>query len=138
LATTDEAFNAGLLYSPKGELVGRTNKVFLTDPEEQTLDMSNGSFSGLTAMTTSFGRIGIAISRDAFYAPFLQRMEDLDVELLVQPEAWSGWTISEKDDEWQPDVFLSSGWLQTQKYRTFRFNLTPQLTGNFFELVFDG
>jgi len=86
-----------------------------------------------------FGRVGAAISRDAFYAPFVQRMEDLGAELVAQPEAWTdGWMREDAQGGWLPDVILSSGWSHTQKYRGLTANATPMLHGNLFDLLFDG
>jgi len=138
-AVAPEVFNQAVLFAPDGALAGRVPKVFLTDPEEQVLDLSNGGLSTLPVWDTPFGRLGVAISRDAFYPPLMQRLEDLDVELVLQPEAFSGWTVAqEHQDEWLPDVFLSSGWLHTQKYRTFRHSLNSVYVGNFLDLTFDG
>lgn len=130
--------NSAILFDPTGARVGRVDKVFLTDPEEQALDLVNGSFAALDVIESPFARIGVATSRDAFYPPFMQRLEDLGANLIVQPEAFSGWTVEQLPGDWLPDVFLSSAWLHQQKYSTFAHNLTPQYTGNFFELVFDG
>ena len=138
VATRGECFNSALLYGPDGELLKRIDKVYLTDTEEDSLDLSNGPLETLGVFDLPFARIGAAISRDAFYAPFLQRMEDLGVDFVVQPEAWSGWTTEQEAGDWLPDVILASGWSHTQKYRGFRHNATPMLTGNLFELAFDG
>ncbi|MBI3182236.1 MAG: hypothetical protein HYZ28_08840 [Myxococcales bacterium] len=138
VATSPEVRNAALLYGPDGRLQGRIDKVYLTDPEEQLLDMNNNPLEELGAFELPYGKVGAAISRDAFYPPFLQRMEDLGVELVVQPEAWSGWTIEQLPGDWLPDVILSSGWVHTQKYRGFRYSAAPMLTGNLLDFMFDG
>jgi hypothetical protein len=138
VATSAAAYNSAYLFDPSGAISGRVDKVFLTDPEEQALGLDNGALTALSVLTTPFARIGVATSRDAFYPPFMQRLEDLDADLIVQPEAFSGWGLGELPLEWLPDVFTSSAWTHQQKYRTFRHNLTPQYTGNFFELYFDG
>lgn len=138
VAEGPELYNTALLFNPKGEVAGRVDKVFLTDPEETLLDLDNGSLSGLDVIDTPFARIGVATSRDAFYAPFVQRLDDLGVNLLIQPEAFSGWAIQEQPGDWLPDVFLSSSWLDQQKYAGIAATLTPQFTGNFFDMVFDG
>ncbi len=53
VADAPEVFNSAYLFDPTGELRGRTDKVFLTDPEENDLDLSNGSLSALTLMDHS-------------------------------------------------------------------------------------
>jgi predicted amidohydrolase len=138
VATRGECFNSALLYGPTGELLQRIDKVYLTETEEDSLDLTYAPLEGLGVFELPFGRVGAAISRDAFYAPFLQRMEDLGAELVVQPEAWSGWMVEDSQGGWLPDVILASGWTHTQKYRGFRHNATPMLVGNLFDLTFDG
>ncbi|MBN8227864.1 hypothetical protein JYK02_10120 [Corallococcus macrosporus] len=138
VATGPECFNAALLYAPDGTLAGRSDKVYLTETEEEDLDLSPASLERLGTFTLPFGKVGAAISRDAFYAPFLQRLEDVGTELVTQPEAWSGWTIEDSQGGWLPDTILSSGWSHTQKYRGFRYSAAPMLSGNLFDLVFDG
>lgn len=138
VAAEPTPLNSAYLFEPGGAVSGRVDKVFLVPSEENDLDLVNGSFTALGVLETPFARIGVATSRDAFYAPFMQRLEDLDADLIVQPEAFSGWTVEQLPGDWLPDVFLSSGWLHTQRHRTFRHSLNPVYTGNFFELVFDG
>jgi len=138
VARSPEVRNAALLYGPDGTLAGRVDKAYLTDPEEQLLDLSNGPLAELGVFELPFGRVGAAISRDAFYAPFSQRMEDLGAELVLQPEAWGGWTVEVPEGGWLPDVILASGWTQTQKYRGLRYSAAPMLLGNLFDTTFDG
>jgi hypothetical protein len=133
-----EVYNRALLFNPQGTLEGSVDKAFLTDSEEELLDLTNGDLTTVAPLETPFGDIAIATSRDAFYAPYLQRMEDLGADLVVQPEAWSGWTVQDPEGGWLPDVFVASGWHHTQKHGAFRYSLAPQLTGNFYEMLFDG
>jgi predicted amidohydrolase len=133
-----EIYNTTLLFDPSGSLVAREDKVFLTDPEEDLLALTNGEFAGAGVMNTPFATIAAPISRDAFYAPYMQRMDDLGADLSVQPEAFSGWAVQQEPGDWLPDVFIASAWHHTQKYGGIRFNVTPQLTGNYFDMVFDG
>ena len=139
VATGPEVFNAALWYGPDGTLAGRVDKVFLTDPEVESLDLSPGRLDAPLVLAMPFGRVGVAISRDAFYPPFVQRLEDAGAELVVQPEAWSdGWMREDTQGGWLPDVILSSGWSHTQKYRGLRANAAPMLLGHLFDLLFDG
>ena len=139
VATGPEVFNAALWYGPDGKLAGRVDKVFLTDPEVKDLDLSMGRLDAPLVFEMPFGRVGAAISRDAFYPPFVQRMEDLGAELVVQPEAWTeGWMLEDARGGWLPDVILASGWSHTQKYRGIIANATPMLHGNLFDMLFDG
>lgn len=138
VATGPELFNSAIVYGPTGERAGRVDKVFLTDPEEQTLDLTSAPLEHMRPVQLPFARLGIAISRDAFYAPFAQRLDDLGADLVVQPEAFSGWTQEEQPGDWLPEVMLASGWSLNQKYTSVRHTAAPMLTGNLFELTFDG
>ena len=138
VAEGPELLNAGLVYGPDGERLARTDKVYLTDSEENTLDLSNAALTELQVARLPFGVVGIAISRDAFYPPFTQRLEDLGAELVSQPEAFSGWTGEELPGDWLPEVILASSWNTTQKYPSTRFSAMPTLTGNVLSVVFDG
>jgi len=138
VASSPEVFNAALVYSPTGERVGRVDKVFLTDVEEKTLQLSAGPLEGLKTFPLPFATLGIATSRDAFYPPFAQRLDDLNADLVVQPEAFSGWVTEEHPGDWLPDVMLAAGWSLTQKYTSVRHLAAPMLTGNVFDVAFDG
>ena len=138
VAAEPNSYNSAYLFNPNGEVEGRVDKVFLVDAEEIDLELVNGSFADVPVLEAPFGRIGVATSRDAFYPPFMQRLEDLEADLIVQPEAFSGWTVEQEPGDWLPDVFLSSGWLHTQKHGSFRNSLNPVYTGNFIDLEFDG
>jgi predicted amidohydrolase len=138
VALGPEVFNAALVYAPDGSRVGRVDKAFLTNPEEETLDLANGSLAALDVVTFPFGKVGIAISRDAFYPPFTQRLDDLGAELVVQPEAFSGWSTEEFAGDWLPKVMLASGWTLNQKYPRVQHTVAPMLGGKLFELFFDG
>jgi predicted amidohydrolase len=139
VATGSEVFNSALWYGPDGKLAGRVDKVFLTDPEVKDLDLSPGRLDAPLVLEMPFGRVGVAISRDAFYPPFVQRLEDEGAELVVQPEAWTdGWMLEDAQGGWLPDVILSSGWSLTQKYRGITASAAPMLHGNLFDMRFDG
>ncbi len=138
VADDSEVYNTALLYGPDGALAGRVDKVYLTDPEEQILDLSRARLDRMPLLETPFAKIGVAISRDAFYAPFTQRLETLGTEIFAQPEAWSGWTIEEMPGVWEPDAILASGWSANQKYRGIVATVAPMLAGNLFDQAFDG
>lgn len=138
VALGPEVFNTALVYAPDGSRVGRVDKAFLTQPEVETLDLASASLAHVPVVALPFGNVGIAISRDAFYPPFAQRLDDLGAELVVQPEAFSGWAGEEHPGDWLPDVMQSSGWTMNQKYAGVRHVVAPMLGGNLFELFFDG
>ncbi|MGH7858951.1 MAG: hypothetical protein ACREQY_16620, partial [Candidatus Binatia bacterium] len=78
---------------------------------------------------------GIVISKPAWMLDELGRLEAYDARVILQPEAFSSWGSPVAD--WSPDVLKQSGWSHTQKYSPFRYSILAELTGNFFDLVFD-
>src|SRR6266567_6228862 len=70
-------YNTGFLWGPDGSLVGTTDKVFLTDNEKATLDLTAGNLDSVQVFETEIGKIGIAISLDAFTPQYLQRLDSL-------------------------------------------------------------
>lgn len=138
VATSPEVFNSALVYAPTGDRVGRVDKVFLSGHEEQTLALSAAPLEAVGTVDLPFVKLGIASSGDAFAPPFVQRLDDLGAELVVQPQASAGWVTEEVAGDWLPDRMLGSGWSATQKYTSVRHAAAPMLTGNVFELAFDG
>lgn len=140
LADTDDVWNQTILWGPDGEIFARRRKVYLTPPEMDLLQMSWGPPEALTPIETPFAKIGVVISKDAWMPDVLDRLAARGANLMVQPEAFSGWAIAETSQkkEWLPDVFKESSWSHVQKYAEARFNATPVLTGNLLDFVFDG
>ncbi len=58
VATGPELYNSAFVYGPDGNLSGRVDKVYLTDPEEQVLDLSSGSLERLVVFELPFARVG--------------------------------------------------------------------------------
>ncbi len=132
-------YNTAIIYDPDGELVARVHKPFLTAGEEVELALSYGSLESLRPVQVGPERLGVFTSKDAWMPPANDRLGLLGSTVQVQPEAFGGWTIEQvNEDEWLPDVLTQSGWGFLQKYSSFRYGAMPVLTGNFFELVFDG
>ncbi|MBM4244536.1 MAG: hypothetical protein FJ148_12070 [Deltaproteobacteria bacterium] len=137
--------DGGLLRAPAetgGELPGSAAKVYLT-PIEQTLDKPGGGLSlasasvrDLDVLDTPVGAIGVVISRDAWMPDVNERFDLKGATLLLQSEAFSSWA----DDltEWAPDVSKSGGYANLQNRGGFLYNVAPSLTGNLFDVTFDG
>ncbi len=136
----EEVFNTAIIYGPDGELVSRVHKPFLTATEETELALSYGALSGLRPVDVGPKRFGVVTSKDAWMPPVNDRLGLLGADVQVQPEAFSGWTTTQLEDqqEWLPDVLTQSGWAAVQKYPSFQYGAMPVLTGNFMGMVFDG
>ena len=72
-----EVYNAALVFGPDGALLGRVDKVYLTHGEIESLDLSPAPLEDVTVIATEAGRLGVAISLDAFTPAYLRRLNDL-------------------------------------------------------------
>jgi len=135
-----DVYNAGFLWGPDGHLVGTTNKVFLTNSEKLILDLTAGNLDCVQSFETEIGKIGIAISLDAFTPEYLQRLDSQGTRIVIQNDA-NGllWAAPCKTCEWQPQERLNSvlGCLQDD-YPNLHYNVCSMQVGNFFDITFDG
>jgi predicted amidohydrolase len=133
-------YNASLIFGPDGALLGRVNKVFLTHPEMRELHLTAGKLEEAHVIETEAGRLGIAISLDAFTPEYLRHLDSEGAQIVVQNDAndtvWAG---PGSRSDWQPSEWLNSvlGSIQPV-YPNLRYNVCAMQTGNFFDLVFDG
>ncbi len=133
-------YNTGFLWGPDGTLIGTTDKVFLTSSETATLDLTSGSLDRVQAFDTEMGKLGFAISLDAFTSEYLHRLDSLGAQVIIQNDANDQlWATPSKTCEWQPQEWLNSvlGSLQ-EEYANLRYNICPMQVGNFFDITFDG
>jgi Carbon-nitrogen hydrolase len=135
-----EVYNAALLFGPDGALLGRVNKVSLTPSEISTLHLSAGKLEDVQVFATEAGRLGIAISLDAFTPEYLRYLDAKGAEIVVQNDANdTAWAGPGSYSDWQPAEWLDSVFGSIQPlYRHLRYNICAMQTGNFFDLVFDG
>jgi predicted amidohydrolase len=135
-----EVYNAALVFAPDGTLIGRVDKVHLTKSEIETLDLVPGRLDDVRVVPTAAGRLGVAISLDAFTPDYLRHLDAQQAEIVIQPDAndmpWAG---PGAGYEWQPAEWLNAvlGSIQPH-YPHLRYNVCAMQTGNFFDVVFDG
>ena len=135
-----EVYNTGLLWGPRGQLIGTTDKVFITESEKNVLDLVPGELDHVRAFATEFGNVGIAISLDAFMPEYLQKLNTLGTQIVLQNDANDQlWAAPSKTCEWQPQEWLNSvlGSIQDD-YPHLLYNICAMQVGNFFDLAFDG
>ncbi len=135
-----EVYNAALVFGPDGALLQRVNKVYLTSSERETLDLTPGLLSDARAIPTAAGRLGVAISLDAFTPDYLRHLDAQGVEVILQPDANDQpWAASSKTWEWQPAEWLNAVLGSVQPlYPHLRYNVCAMQTGNLFDVTFDG
>lgn len=146
-------------------LLFRNEKVPLTALERDLLGLDEGPATGPAALANAAGaevagfRLGFATSLPAFQYgyPFGQRpagfqpcadlrrsyaacQDHLGVDVMIQADANPGrWATGLQQGGWQPLEWMSSTWRAVADPSVgFRYNVTPMMTGNLFELVFDG
>ena len=133
-------YNTGFLWGPDGTLLGTTDKVFVTESEQTTLDLTAGDLNAVQAFTTELGNVGFAISLDAFTPTYLRRLDVQEVQIIMQNDANDQlWTLPSNTCIWQPQEWLNSvlGSVQAN-YTHLAYNVCPMQVGNFFDVSFDG
>lgn len=133
-------YNSGFLWGPDGNLIGTTDKVFLTDSEKSVLDLTSGDLESVQAFETEIGKIGIAISLDAFTPEYLHKLDSLGACIVIQNDANDQpWASASKTCGWQPQEWLNSvlGSVQDD-YPHLHYNVCAMMVGNFFDITFDG
>jgi predicted amidohydrolase len=139
--TGPEVYNTALVFGPDGALLGRVNKVFLTASDRDQLDLTPGRLEDAQVITTPAGRLGVAISLDAFTPQYVRHLDAAGAEVVVQPDAndtrWAG--LTRETRQWQPQDWLTAvlGSIQP-KYPNLRYNVCAMQTGNLYEIPFDG
>ena len=135
----------GTLESPSqtgGVIRGSTVKAYLTPPEQPPpgeflgLALAFGAVPDLEVLDTPVGRLATVISKDAWMVDVNDRFEAKGANVIIQPEAFSGWAY--QSAPWEPDILKEGGFGNVQKYPAWRVNVTASLTGNFFDTYFDG
>ena len=133
-------YNTAFLWGPDGSLIGTTDKVFLTESERTILDLAPGDLAAVRAFDTEMGRVGIAISLDAFTPEYLRVLDEQGTRIVIQNDANDTlWAAPCKTWEWQPQEWLNAvlGSLQDE-YPSLYVNICPMQVGNFFDITFDG
>lgn len=135
-----DVYNVQVLVSPSGDVARTFRKVYLVPSEEQLLALSRGPLDNLAPYPSdpAFGRVAAAISKDAWMRDVVDRLDAWGTEVVVQPEAFGGWTTEQFPGDWLPDVVKASAHANLQRYASFRYGVVPCLTGNLFDLAFDG
>lgn len=153
--------------APLGQrnLLARNEKAPLTEIERDLMGLAEGPVQGEAGRrnagwTDVAGfRVGFATSLPAFeYGyPFGERppafdpladlrasyaaaQDALDVDVMIQADANPGaWAAPVASGAWQPLEWMGSTWRAVADPTVrFRYNVTPMMTGNLLDLMFDG
>jgi hypothetical protein len=135
----------GTLRAPSetgGTVGGSTSKAYLVPIEEPPpgnaagLSLSFNPVRDQEVLDTPVGRLAIVISKDAWMVDVNDRFVAKGANVILQPEAFDSWAFT--TTEWSPDVFREGGFNNLQKNPEWLVNVDPSLTGNLFEITFDG
>jgi hypothetical protein len=132
--------NSAFLFGPGGGIIGTVHKVNLTPIEIYGLNLTPGDLADVSVFETELGRVGIAISLDAFVPSYIQHLDGLGAQVVAQPDANpQPWASPSAAHEWQPQEWLSSvlGCVQG-RWKNILYNVCPMQTGNLFDIAFDG
>ena len=134
--------NTAFTFSPRGKLLGQSQKVHLTPGLESRLGLTKGRLQDLQVMHTPVGKVGVAICLDAFHDSVMGHLDGLGAEIIVQPTANNAlW-----NRPWPKDTALSEGeaWFRYGLQETMRgslnvrYGVNPMLVGDLWELNFEG
>jgi hypothetical protein len=130
----------GTLRSPSqtgGVIRATTTKAYLVPIEQSAgLSLSTTPMRDQEVIDTPVGRLAIVISKDAWMVDVNDRFVAKGANVVLQPEAFDSWAFTTV--EWSPDVFGEGGRANLQKNPEWVVNVDPSLTGNLFEITFDG
>lgn len=137
-----QVFNTSFSVSPGGNLLGRSQKVYLTQGAESGAGLSRGKLSDLQPINTALGKVGVAICLDAFYSSVIEQFDGLGTEIIVQPSA----NHADWQRPWPPDPKLTEGeaWLNygllkaVQGREHIRLGLNPMMVGKVWDLEASG
>lgn len=138
VAKGPDVWNTCFLFSPEGKIVYRIKKVHLVPEEVNMLDLSYGSVeeAEIYRIPRTEIDICIAVCADAFYEDYVRKMDERGCDIIIQPSANPGmWAYYYP--YWQPEDWLRSTMWTMQGFN-IQYNVNPMMTGNFFDMVFDG
>jgi predicted amidohydrolase len=135
-------YNTSFVFSPKGQLLGQSQKVHLTPGLESRMGIARGRLQDLQVIHTPVGKVGVAICLDAFHDSVIGHFDGLGAEIIVQPSANNAsWTRP-----WPKDSILTEGeaWFRYGLSKTLsgaqhlRYGVNPMLVGDLWDLKFEG
>lgn len=139
-------WNSCTLWDPTGARVHEARKEYLVPLEQDLLDVTSSPTDTIGVVPTEVGRLGFAISAPAWAHEVTQRLEQLDMQVQLQPDAnpgdvgGYGWANAPASlDNWQPDGWRMASWEQLALSGSVQANVTPMATGTVLDFVmFDG
>jgi hypothetical protein len=137
-ATSSKVSNMALVFDPGGRLISKQVKTYLTETElPGQLDLVPGEVTGgLSAVRTPVGTLGFVTSKDAWMPDVLAKLDEAQVDLLVQPEFFTNDLVADKG-MWAPDTLKAAGYNDLLRMPSLRATVLPEVTGNVFDFSAD-
>ena len=131
-------YNQAVLFDPDGAIALRARKVhLLNDPEQSLMDLTPGQAADLPVYPLFGATVGVAVCWDAWFSDVLSHLKEQGADLLLIPSAnahkWGG-----DESAWEPDGWYEGPWTAVIQEPGFRFGVNAMLTGNLFDIPFDG
>lgn len=137
-ATSPDPGGVALIFDPAGRLISKQVKSYLLPIELPGvgLDLRPGDVSGLDAVETPVGRIGVLLSKDAWMPDLVAKLDQRRVDVAVQPEYFVGDVVG-PGVPWAPDTMLASGYSALLRAPSFEAMVVPNMKGNIFDQFSD-
>jgi hypothetical protein len=137
-ATSPRTANMALVFDPAGRLVSRQKKQYLTEFEVPgQLDLVPGEVTGgLSALDSPVGTLGFVTSKDAWMPDVQAKLDLAHVDLLVQPEFFTG-NLASTPGMWSADILLASGYSNVLRHPSFETMVLSEATGAVFNFPAD-
>jgi hypothetical protein len=135
----------GVLRSPDetgGAILPSNAKPYLVEIEQPPpgsgagLSLAFGAVRDQEVIPTPVGRLAIVTSKPAWMPDVNDRYAAKGANVVLQPEAFSGWGYAAAP--WEPDILREGGYNTLQKIPQLLVNVDASLVGNFFDVTFDG
>lgn len=141
VARDPAVYNTTFVHGPDGNVMAARKKPYLVGAEKTDLALTPGPLREANPVELAPLRLGIFTSKDAWMPDMVDRLAALGADTFIQPEAFSGWTIPESPSEpnaWAPDILSQSAMAAVRKHSAFQYGVVAHLTGNLFDMTFDG
>lgn len=143
-ATAPNPSVVAFVFDPDGKLVAKRVKSYITPtelgPDEDALglDLVPGSVSDSDSVPvdTPVGRFAFVISKPAWMPDILQKIDQRDADLLLQPEFFVG-DLTRTTGMWSPDTLLASGYKAVLRHPAIETLVHPQMEGGVFSFYAD-
>jgi len=141
LPQDQNVYNQAILFGPDGSILHKVRKVHLSgELENEIMDIEPGSAADIKLFSLNGVNVGITVCLDTWYADIIDALVADGMNFLVQlsadPAMWGHYTPPA--NYWESEAWYSGIWEAVQEHGEILFGANSMLTGNLFEIPFDG